>query len=126
MRENPSITLKIFLTMPCNIRLYNSRLVNHRLFPIVIPAMYLQFATLHKYFDTILISSAPSPCRFWSLPHIFHKFLEIIHYLSAIFLLFLVTYPVPLSGARCNGILFIRGHVWHGCGISQSPCPGPQ
>jgi hypothetical protein len=33
--------------------------------------MYLQFATLHKCFDTILISSALPACGFWSLPNIF-------------------------------------------------------
>jgi len=84
---------------------------------VEISAMYLQFATLHKCFDSILISSALPACGFWWLPHIFHKFLGILHYLSLPFPLFFLIYCVPLYEARCNDIIFVRRHVWHyiGC-----------
>ena len=67
---------------------------------VTITAIYLQFATFHKCFDTILISSAPPACGFWSLSHIFHKYREITHYLSPIFPLFLLNYSMPLPVAR--------------------------
>jgi hypothetical protein len=70
--------------------------------------MYLQFATLHKCFDTILISSALLLVVFGRYPIFFDKFLEIIHYLPAIFPLFLLNYSVPLPVARWNDIVFVR------------------
>jgi len=73
--------------------------------------MYLQFVTLHKCLGTILISSAPPACGFWSLPHIFHKFLEVLHYLSSILPLFLLVYSVPLSGAGFNCMMEVSA-VW--------------
>ena len=47
---------------------------------------------------------------FGSYPIFFDKFLEIIHYLSSIFPLFLLIYSVPLPMAEFNGIVFVKGH----------------
>jgi len=44
--------------------------------PALCYLLYMQVATFHKCFDTILISSAPPACGFWSLSHIFHDYLE--------------------------------------------------
>jgi len=70
--------------------------------------IYLKFETLQKCFDMILILSAPPACGFWSPPLIFHKYLEMIHYLFPVFLLFLLVYPMPLLVARWNNIVFVR------------------
>jgi len=70
--------------------------------------LYLQFAPLHKCFDTILISSASPACDFWLPPLIFHKYLEIIDYLLPIFPLFLLIYSMPLPVAKWNNIIFVR------------------
>ena len=78
-----------------------------------VSAIYLQFALLHKCFDTLLFSSAPSACGFWSPSLIFHEYMEIIYYLSPVSPLFLLIYSMPLPVAR-RDVTVLTGR---GCGM---------